>query len=61
MALQLVENRLTLMASLAIQGAEAATVCGHFRGLDQVQVMGEEGGNEWSSPQSKLATPSVSA
>ncbi|CAL1138291.1 unnamed protein product, partial [Cladocopium goreaui] len=34
LALQLVENRMTLIAEVALQGAE-------------VQVMGEEGGNEW--------------
>ncbi|CAE7611417.1 cmk-1 [Symbiodinium natans] len=34
LALQLVENRLTLVAEIAIEGAE-------------VQVLGEEGGNEW--------------
>ncbi|OLP89587.1 Calcium/calmodulin-dependent protein kinase type 1 [Symbiodinium microadriaticum] len=34
LALQLVENRLTLVAEVAIEGAE-------------VQVLGEEGGNEW--------------
>lgn len=48
LALQLVENRLTLVAEVAIEGAE-------------VQVMGEEGGHEWPGLRAHARCPLLQA